>query len=177
MRAFVAVEVPPPTDETHPGSAPAHLTLFFLGEIPRERAGPIAEALAPVGAARAPFYATLEGVGAFPSADRPRVVWLGITEGSAELVRLAGEVRTALGSEGDPTRRETFAPHLTLFRVRSATDRRRATELLTGTVAPPSPRRFRVREFVLKESELSARGATHRTLATFPLGEPSSQVP
>ena len=174
MRAFVAVEIPPPPGETRQGPAPAHLTLLFLGEIPRERAGPIAEALAPVGAARAPFHATLEGVGAFPSPDRPRVVWMGITEGSAELVALASEVRTALGSEGDPTRRETFAPHLTLFRVRSATDRRRAVELLTGTVPPPAPRRFRVGEFVLKESELSARGATHRTVAVFPLRGPSS---
>jgi 2'-5' RNA ligase len=150
--------------------APEHLTLLFLGEIPRERVDPIAEALLPVGARAAPFPLTIEGVGAFPSPERPRVVWTGATEGAAALVRLANDVREALANEGDPTRRETtFTPHLTLFRVRSSGDFRRARELLTGAVPLPHPRRFRVEEFVLKESELSSRGATHRTVRTFPL--------
>jgi len=169
VRAFVAVEVPSPPGAAPRRSAPEHLTLLFLGEIPRERVPPISEALAPVGAAVPPFDATLEGVGAFPTAEHPRVVWVGATEGSAELTRLANGVREALATEGDPTRRETFSPHLTLFRVRSATDFTRARELLSGEVPPPPPRRFRVTEFVLKESELSSRGATHRTVASFPL--------
>ena len=172
MRAFVAVEIPPSLGGTHRGPAPEHLTLLFLGEVPKERVEPIVEALTPVGAVAAPFDATLEGVGAFPSPERPRVVWVGITDGATEMARLASRVREALAGEGEPTRREAFASHLTLFRVRSATDHRRAVELLTGTVPPPAPRRFRVGEFVLKESELSSRGATHRTVATFPLRGP-----
>jgi 2'-5' RNA ligase len=175
VRAFVAVEVPPPSGEGGGPPAPEHITLRFLGEIPRERAGPIGEALLPVAEKVAPFGATLEGVGAFPSADRPRVVWMGMGEGAVELTRLASLVREALVGEGVPDRRETFAPHLTLFRVRSGADHRRAVDLLTGTIPPPSPRRFQVREFVLKESELSSRGATHRTVATFRLN--GSAVP
>ena len=175
MRAFVAVEIPSPSGESRRSAAPEHLTLHFLGEIPRERVAFITAALTPVGTAIAPFYATLEGVGAFPSPDRPRVVWVGITEGNAELTGLASRVQAALVGEGDPTRRNTFSPHLTLFRVRSSTDFRRARELLTGAVPPPAPRRFRVGEFVLKESELSPRGATHRTIGTFPLtGTPAA---
>ena len=177
VRAFVAVEVPPATGEGRRAPAPEHLTLLFLGEIPGERAGPISGALAPVGARRPAFDATLEGVGAFPSPERPRVVWVGVGEGRDDLVRLAGDVRSALAHEGDPGRRETFAPHLTLFRVRSSRDAMRARELLAGTVPPPPPRRFRVSEFVLKESELSPRGAHHRTLATFPLRGPPAQPP
>ena len=175
MRAFVAVEIPPAPGEASRGPAPEHLTLLFLGEIPRERVGPIVEALTPIGAAIAPFDAVLEGVGAFPSPERPRVVWVGVTQGASELIGLASRVRERLAGEGEPSRRETFAPHLTLFRVRSATDHRRAVELLTGTVPAPTPRGFPVREFVLKESELSPRGATHRTVATFPLRGPPAQ--
>lgn len=169
MRAFVAVEIPPLPGETRGGPAPEHLTLLFLGEIPRERVGPISEALTKVADATAPFEATLEGVGAFPSPDRPRVVWVGITEGREELARLARGVQDALLGEGAAARREEFSPHLTLFRVRSGVDHRRARELLTGAVSAPAPRRFRVSEFVLKESELSPRGATHRTLSAFRL--------
>lgn len=174
MRAFVAVEVPASSGKALRPAAPEHLTLLFLGEVPTERVAPIVNALTPVGARVAPFDLTLEGVGAFPTPERPRVVWVGATEGSAELTRLALGVRTALAPEGEPRREEVFVPHLTLFRVRSAADRRRAADLLSGTGPPPSPRRVRVREFVLKESVLSARGATHRTVATFPLsGSPS----
>jgi len=169
VRAFVAVDVPAPSGEAPRRSAPEHLTLLFLGEIPRERIGPISDGLAPVGASFPPFNATLEGVGAFPSAEHPRVVWIGATEGGAELTHLATVVREALVAQGDPTRRDAFSPHLTLFRVRSASDFRRARELLSGAVPPPPPRRFRVTEFVLKESELSPRGATHRTVVSFPL--------
>lgn len=170
----MAVEVPPPLAETRGARAPEHLTLVFLGEIPRERVGPISEALTKVGEATAPFEATLEGVGAFPSAERPRVVWVGVTTGRAELSRLARDVQAALPGEGAGVRREEFSPHLTLFRVRSGADHRRAREVLTGAVPAPAPRPFRVTEFVLKESELSPRGATHRTLSAFPLrGAPS----
>lgn len=165
----MAVEVPPPAADPARSAAPEHLTLRFLGEVPRERTAHLVDALQPVGTSTAPFDVTLEGVGAFPSAERPRVVWVGASEGAAELTRLAERVREALAGEGEPDRRETFSPHLTLFRVRSGTDRRRAIELLSGAVPPPSPRRFHVGEFVLKESELSPRGATHRTLATIPL--------
>ena len=169
VRAFVAVEVPADPGRASRSPAPEHLTLLFLGEIPVERVPPIVTALALVGERSAPFDLTLEGVGAFPSAERPRVVWVGATEGAEALCGLAGRVRDALAAEGEPGRRDSFVPHLTLFRVRSAGDRRRAGELLSGVVAPPAPRRVRVREFVLKESELSSRGATHRTLARFPL--------
>lgn len=172
VRAFVAVEVPSSSEGAAGTSAPEHLTLLFLGEIPTERVGPIGAALTPVGAAVAPFVLTLEGVGAFPSAERPRVVWVGATEGAAELVELARQVREALRGEGTVAPESTFVPHLTLFRVRSGLDRRRAEEILTGRVPPPPPRRIRVGEFVLKESVLSSRGATHRTVATFALRGP-----
>jgi RNA 2',3'-cyclic 3'-phosphodiesterase len=174
MRAFVAVEVPSSAEERARDRAPEHLTLLFLGEIPNERVGTIVDALTPLGAAMAPFDLTLEGVGAFPSAERPRVVWVGAKEGAAELSRLAGLVRQALPAGKGAAREGPFVPHLTLFRVRSGTDRRRAEELLNGAATAPPARRLRVREFVLKESELSARGATHRTVATFPLSGPGS---
>jgi len=171
VRAFVAVEVPSSQEEGR-SSAPEHLTLLFLGEVPSERVGPIDDALAPVAAAMAPFDLTLEGVGAFPTREHPRVVWVGATEGATELGELARRVREALQKEGTATPEETFVPHLTLFRVRSAFDRRRAEDVLAGRVPPPTPRRLRVGEFVLKESVLSSRGATHHVVATFLLRGP-----
>lgn len=169
MRTFVAVDVPSPPGDAPRSSAPEHLTLLFLGEIRPERVAPIVSALSPVGGVVRPFDLTLERVGAFPSAERPRVVWVGATEGTNELTDLARRVRDALSEVGEARGHEDFVPHLTLLRVRSGADLQRAVDLLTGVLPPPPPHRFRVHEFVLKESLLSPRGATHRTLATFPL--------
>jgi len=169
VRAFVAIEVEPAGTEEAPRRAPEHLTLDFLGEIDPAQVPAIVAALGTVGAATRPFDLVLDGIGAFPSPARPRVVWVGATEGRAEVVELARQVEAALRPIGFPSPREAFEPHLTLFRVRSDRDRRRAIDLLERRIAPPGPRRVAVDRFVLKESVLEARGAIHRTLATVPL--------
>jgi len=167
VRAFVAIEV---EAAEHAGRAPEHLTLQFLGEIDPALVPSIAAALDEVGHGISPFELVLEGVGAFPSRSRPRVVWLGATRGRAEVVELAGRVGAALAPLGLGPPREAFEPHLTIFRVRGDRDRRRADALLEGREPPPAPRAIFVDRCVLKESVLDARGATHRTLATALLG-------
>ncbi len=174
MREFVAVDVGPqgPSDR---GGAPAHLTLRFLGEVPSERNAAIVADLEAAARGSAPFALRLEGVGAFPSTDRPRVVWVGVTTGRAEVVELARRVQAALEPEfgRDPGE---FVPHLTLFRVRTASDRAAARELLAGTRPPPPPRDVTVAELLLKASTLLPRGATHRTLRAIPLGSSSTST-
>ncbi len=163
MRAFVAVEVGRPDR-----SAPEHLTVEFLGDVPDGSIPRLVECLRPVGNATAPFEIRLEGIGAFPKATDPRVVWVGVTVGRTELTELARRVRAAL--EGVvPTPREAFVPHLTLFRVRTPADRQRALDLLEGRIDPPPARSSRVTEFALKESVLGPRGAHHRVVEAFPL--------
>lgn len=164
MRLFVAVEV-----DDRDRSAPEHLTLAFLGEVGADRVTALGEALAPIGRSTPPFDLTIEGVGAFPDRDRPRVVWQGVTDGAAEVSGLANAVSRALAPLGFPVPRERFVPHLTLLRVRGPANRRRADGLLSGVATPPPTRRVHVASFVLKESRLGSDGATHTTLATFPL--------
>jgi RNA 2',3'-cyclic 3'-phosphodiesterase len=164
VRLFVAIEVGSTGEE-----APDHLTLAFLGEVDPARRASIAEALTTAAAPHPPFELVLEGVGAFPSSERPRVVWQGVGEGRAAVDRLAGSVRAALVGIGGAPDEGRFHPHVTLFRVRSPRDRERARELLEGRVDPPPPRRVAVQEIVLKSSVLTPRGAIHRTEATAPL--------
>lgn len=165
MRAFVAVEAGVPGDP-----APAHLTLRFLGDLADGAVPEVARVLGPVARGSAPFPVELAGVGAFPSSDRPRVVWVGVREGRAALVDFAGRVADALTPFAGPAERGEFVPHLTLFRVRSPADRARARALLDGDRPPPEPRTVRVTEFVLFESRLTRTGAIHRAVERFPLG-------
>jgi RNA 2',3'-cyclic 3'-phosphodiesterase len=173
MRAFVGIDLPSagsPASETD--RPPDHLTLRFLGEIDPDRIPPIVEALERVARTVAPFSLRLDGIGAFPSSARPRVVWMGATVGKDRLVALAGQVRAALAREGSAPAEGEFVPHRTLFRVRSARSEREALDLLGGRRPPPAPIDTWVREVILKESRLAPHGAVHRALATLPLSGP-----
>src|ERR1700730_3574129 len=74
-----------------------HFTLAFLGEQP----GPD-EALAAGEILRETraFELGLAGVGAFPNTARPRVLWLGLSAGAAELIETAERLRSALRQRG-----------------------------------------------------------------------------
>jgi RNA 2',3'-cyclic 3'-phosphodiesterase len=168
VREFVAVDVEP-ADPQGRRTNPAHLTLRFLGEVLPTRNEAISTCLSEVARRCRPFTLRLEGVGAFPTPARPRVVWVGVTTGREEVAELARQVRAALepefGADPDP-----FVPHLTLFRVRSPADRRAAEELLAGLRPAPPPREVLVDRLLLKESVLNRPGAVHRNVGAFPLG-------
>jgi RNA 2',3'-cyclic 3'-phosphodiesterase len=168
VRLFVAIEVAPPSERA--SGAPDHLTLSFLGEVPADSLDRISSALDRAARSTPPFDLVLEGIGAFPSRERPRVVWVGATTGARETAALAAQVTSALADEGFHTEDDRFVPHVTLFRVRSPELHRHALALLAGTEPAPPPRALRVSTIALKESTLTAQGAVHRTQAKFPLG-------
>ena len=170
MRAFVAVPVGDEPALGRPATTREHLTLHFLGEIDPALLPRLAEGLAAVAGAHRPFAISIEGVGAFPRPDQPRVVWRGVGEGRGELAQLAAAVREADAAAGAPSDERTFAPHLTLFRVRSAADAARARDLLDGRTPPPPPSRWTVRELQLIESVRLPSGLEHRVRAREPLG-------
>jgi 2'-5' RNA ligase len=88
----------------------------FLGPTPPDRVPDVAAAAEKAVAELAPFEVRLAGAGAFPSAERPRVVWLGIEHGAAELARLAARLDDALAAGGWPPDGRPFRAHLTLGR-------------------------------------------------------------
>jgi len=94
-----------------------HLTLRFLGATPDERQAEIAAALATAAAETAPFRVVLSGGGAFPSAYAPRVLWIGIAEGSDDLTGLVRHLNRELAPLGFPAETRPFTPHLTLART------------------------------------------------------------
>jgi 2'-5' RNA ligase len=120
VRAFLAVEVPPderPRDGMST-EAPQHLTLRFLGDVEDPAVESLTRSLGPAVASHRAFELVLEGVGAFPSRDRPRVVWRGVGHGREEVAALARTVRDAVVRAGLPDDPVPFVPHVTLFRVR-----------------------------------------------------------
>lgn len=93
-----------------------HLTLRFLGPTEETAVAPIAAAVDRTAARVQPFDVVVAGAGAFPSAERPRALWLGIGEGAESLADAASMLDEELASIGwDPTDRP-FRAHLTLAR-------------------------------------------------------------
>src|SRR5207302_1050891 len=66
-----------------------HLTIHFFGALPADRVDAAVAAVAPAAAATSPFRVRLAGLGSFPAGRRERVLWIGASEGTAEMAALA----------------------------------------------------------------------------------------
>jgi len=146
-----------------------HLTLKFLGAVPEARIDSVAGALSEASLGACPFEARIRGLGAFPSAGRPRVIWAGVTEGAREMIELARCVDVALAALGFPRDERPFSPHVTLGRVRQP-GRNPALSDALGSATAREFGQMRVPSASLMRSELGPRGARYTELATVRLG-------
>ncbi|HYE91437.1 MAG TPA: RNA 2',3'-cyclic phosphodiesterase [Terriglobales bacterium] len=144
-----------------------HVTVKFLGNVDGGRVDAIAAALHDAARGQAPFTLVVGGLGAFPSATRPRVLWAGITAGGDALTTLAGAVDARLTQLGLPREERDFSPHVTIGRVRET---RRFPGLAAALDGHGELGRVAVDAVVLMRSELSPRGARYTPLASAPLG-------
>jgi 2'-5' RNA ligase len=100
-----------------------HVTLLFLGEVNERELAALCRTVSAAVASEPPFTLRVGGVGAFPNARRPKTIWVGITEGADELIRLHARIEPLLlelgcyRSEG-----RAYSPHLTLGRVKAEAD-------------------------------------------------------
>lgn len=175
MRLFVAVDVPDRIKEeienavvdplrdivegakwTRPEGR--HLTLKFLGYVDDDRVDEVGSALETV-APTAAFDAAFEELGGFPNLRRPRVLWVGVGEGSDRFVDLAASVDRCLEPLGFAREERPFHPHLTLARF----PKPRVIAEFPKPAVPYEP--FRVDEVILFRSQLHPKGARYTPLA------------
>ncbi|MEI8234245.1 MAG: RNA 2',3'-cyclic phosphodiesterase [Verrucomicrobiota bacterium] len=149
-----------------------HVTMAFVGEAPA--VAPIAEALE--GCRCVPMDLRVEGLGVFPNARRPSVLWVGVTDASGELARLQVEVAAALAPFVEPERRR-FEPHLTLARMGRphAALGAAITALAAGWGGAPQP--WHVQSFALMQSQLDSNGARHSVVRVFGRNERERRHP
>ncbi len=163
MLSVLKVMQPPP----QPGlrlipTAQMHLTLHFLGEMPVE---PVVVAL--TGFAGSTFTLTVDGVGCFPSAARPSILWTGFRQ-SLELTNLHKALGAALATTGFQPESRSYHPHITLARCRPFLRRDVVTAFLNQQ-EPSPPTSFAVDHVSLYSSTLRPDGAEYREELRIPL--------
>lgn len=94
-----------------------HLTLRFLGPTLEDRIEGARAAVIDAAAESSPFDLSIGGAGTFPSAARPRALWLGVQDPSGQLAPLAARVDRALVAAGWAPETRPFRAHLTLARA------------------------------------------------------------
>lgn len=143
-----------------------HLTLRFLGTVEAGQVGSIQNAARNTAARCSPFNIELFGTGAFPNVKRPRVIWIGVRNGHAELVELAGKLDEYL-PEVFPSEARAYSPHCTLGRVKaSETAIELAKELKDRPFGPVS---WVANEIVIFESTLLPSGSVYSPIYRIPL--------
>ena len=95
------------------------------------------------------------------------MLWLGVAEGHALLVQLAAAVGALLAPVGYPPEARPYHAHLTLARLKAASDLR---PVVAGLGSGPVGRAWAAEEVVLFQSKTGRGGAEYTARARFPLG-------
>jgi RNA 2',3'-cyclic 3'-phosphodiesterase len=137
-----------------------HVTLRFIGEVDEGMAGDIDESLAQIRAAT--FDLVLSGVGQFGD----RMLWAGIEKNPA-LQHLRDKVESALVRLGLEPESRRYAPHVTLARLKGASEARLQAYIQEHALFRAAP--FAVDRFSLIASYLTKSGAIYEDQADYAL--------
>jgi 2'-5' RNA ligase len=143
------------------------MTLKFFGEVAPERLDVIAEALRFAADGADTLALELGELGAFPSRNRPRVLWVGV-QAPAALEVLQDRIERGCEAIGFPPEGAPFEPHITLGRVREG------QRLPTGGLEDHADGFERVSfvalQLVLYESLLTTAGPRYESRLTLDFG-------
>lgn len=162
--AFIATGAPMKPVEDHN----MHITLRFLGNTPLSLLDELEKIIREAQPRKVRLH--LQGVGAFPTLARPRVIWVGVREGAEELERIYKAIERGVRRLGFKPEREEFVAHVTLARLKGSRNIDRVVKLLSelqdtevGYITLESVR--------IKQSILTRSGPIYKTLREIPAME------
>jgi 2'-5' RNA ligase len=190
LRLFIAIAIPPEVRQeigraqgrlkrnSPPGAIrwtrpeQFHVTLKFLGDVPSEHVAALKKSVNTVCSASPALRLSANGIGFFPNARKPRVIWIGAQDDCGQLSELHQRLEEALRWLDPATRPEKFTGHITLGRFKPG--RPAAIQKLLELASNLHGHHFgdwQAREVEIVRSELTSVGATHLPIASFTLVE------
>ncbi|MBI4834153.1 MAG: RNA 2',3'-cyclic phosphodiesterase [Planctomycetes bacterium] len=136
-----------------------HLTVRFLGEVSSEQSAVVSSIIKKVASGYKRFEMDLKGIGAFPSINNPRILWVGCHEAAGEnkLVRIYQDIEKSLLENKFAPNDKPFSAHITLGRVKSPNNNEMLTRLLSKRAEFSAGKQF-VKEIILFQSQLNTDG-------------------
>ncbi|MEM6330143.1 MAG: RNA 2',3'-cyclic phosphodiesterase [Planctomycetota bacterium] len=151
-------------------AANLHYTLQFLGNITDQEIADVCRLVQEAADTHDAFSLEACGVGAFPSIDRPRTLWVGAGEGSERLESLAAEVESALADLGFRGENRRFVPHMTIGKLARGRTAPASLATLLGENQAFNAGTMAVRHATVYASQLAPQGPEYHVLARCPLG-------
>ncbi|MGD0745985.1 MAG: RNA 2',3'-cyclic phosphodiesterase [Verrucomicrobiota bacterium] len=142
-----------------------HLTLRFLGDVPVGRVADLQKAVNAVCAGEPALRLRAQGVGFFPNARLPRVLWAGVNDGEGRLADLQKRIESVVQPFTQEPGADRFAGHVTIGRVKSL--KRPEIEKLAAQAQSVKDRllgEWTANEIEIIQSRLSPAGAQHSLL-------------
>jgi RNA 2',3'-cyclic 3'-phosphodiesterase len=145
-----------------------HITLKFLGDVDDRLLNELQKYISYVASHHRTFHLKISRPGVFPSRSKPRILWLGVEDGSNVGSSLYNELDTACIDLGFKSEARSFKPHITIGRVREPEKADAlARKHLERQIEPVA---FEVAEIVLYQSDLQPTGSVYSVVSSARLG-------
>ncbi|MEQ1904305.1 MAG: RNA 2',3'-cyclic phosphodiesterase, partial [Pirellulaceae bacterium] len=146
-----------------------HLTLKFLGNVLDREIPDVCRTIERAMKGQSIFDIGFRGIGAFPSVDRPRVLWMGIEDYEGRFAELSRKLDAALAEMGFQPEKRDFKAHLTLGRAEEVPQPSQALADYFTKNADVEFGSMEIDEIVLFSSFTDKYGTTHTPMATIEL--------
>lgn len=145
-----------------------HLTLKFLSYISPDQIKLVSLSLKEITNQFNPFLLKLSSdIGVFPTYQAPRIVWVGIKEGTNELIKLYNSIEILLHKRGFSKENKKFSSHITIGRIKYIKDKNNLINILEDINVKCISQE--VKSIELMESKLTPSGPIYSILDTFTL--------
>lgn len=144
-----------------------HVTIKFLGDVSISNLDLVKKIIQIEASRHSAFELSIGELGAFPTINRPQVLWVGV-EAPQELYAIQSGIENEAARLGYTPENRPFSPHLTLARTaRNATpeDVRKISSVLAGYKVGYLGA-LKVQELHLYKSDLQRSGAVYTRLFT-----------
>ncbi len=185
IRSFLAFELPPEIkgivsqvseslersllDIRRVRPANIHLTVVFLGNVPRESINPIGEVAQEACMQYSPFPVALKGTGVFGSQKSPRVLWIGLDGDIERMSRFRDTLQEGLAPFDIKQEKRRFRPHLTLGRFRKGASPDANLDKFLSRYGDLTSPACPLGELALFRSDLNPGGAVYTKMMAWPL--------
>ncbi len=145
-----------------------HLTLHFLGDVDDADQPAVFEALTEATEGLGPVEFEIGQLACVPPQGRDlRMIWADVLDPDGELQRLYNELASALVQRGFGVESRPYRAHLTLARVKAASD----ADAIRQAIAAETFGSVRARQVVVYASELAPTGPVYSVLGQGELAE------